>query len=166
MTFVNNSFGHKCDVCDRLRFVHSLKLTKEKHLPLLNNTFPEELMSDIKLFATCKNSLNSDKVPTLSRWNGIIYPPKQHGLPAFYPISARLVLSRLSFMQMRRLRYDGSYAFIGQVINVPVDVDTMVQQLLRQLDDGQAFNVNIKKNMIHKSTYGSLATILTWSTAV
>ena len=51
-------------------------------------------------------------------------------------------------MQIRRLRYDGSYGIIGQVINVPVDVDTMVQQLPRQLDDDQAFNVNIKKNMI------------------
>uniref|UniRef100_T1I938 Uncharacterized protein n=1 Tax=Rhodnius prolixus TaxID=13249 RepID=T1I938_RHOPR len=36
-TFANNPFGHKCDVCDRLWFLRSLKLTKEKHLPLLNN---------------------------------------------------------------------------------------------------------------------------------
>ncbi|GFW90905.1 helitron_like_N domain-containing protein [Trichonephila clavipes] len=56
--------------------------------------------------------------------------------------------------EIRRLRYDGSYDFnIGQVINVPVDVDTMMQQLPRQLDDDQTFNVNIKKNMIHKSMY-------------
>jgi hypothetical protein len=54
-------------------------------------------------------------------------------------------------MQIRRLRYDGNYGIIGQVINVPVDVNTMVQQLQRHLDDDQAFNVNIKKNMIHKS---------------
>ncbi|XP_037913697.1 uncharacterized protein LOC119653201 [Hermetia illucens] len=56
-------------------------------------------------------------------------------------------------MQIRRLRYDGSYGIIGLVINVPVDVDTMVQQLPRELDDDLAFNINIKKNMIHKSTY-------------
>ncbi|CAD7085388.1 unnamed protein product [Hermetia illucens] len=54
---------------------------------------------------------------------------------------------------IRRLRYDGSYGIIGLVINVPVDVDTMVQQLPRELDDDLAFNINIKKNMIHKSTY-------------
>jgi hypothetical protein len=56
-------------------------------------------------------------------------------------------------MQIRRLRYDGNYDIIGQVINVPVDVNTMVKQLPRRLDDDQAFNVNIKKNMIHKSLY-------------
>uniref|UniRef100_T1IDC9 Uncharacterized protein n=1 Tax=Rhodnius prolixus TaxID=13249 RepID=T1IDC9_RHOPR len=41
-TFVNNPFGHNCDVCDGLWFLRSLKLTKDKHLPLLNNNFPGE----------------------------------------------------------------------------------------------------------------------------
>ncbi|GFV64549.1 uncharacterized protein TNCV_4965301 [Trichonephila clavipes] len=82
-TFVNNPLGHKCDVCDRLWFLRS---AKEKHLLLLNNTFPEGLVADFKLCAMCKNSLDWDKVPTLSRSNGFVYPPKQHGLPALDPI--------------------------------------------------------------------------------
>ncbi|GFT56779.1 uncharacterized protein TNCV_1268791 [Trichonephila clavipes] len=102
--FVKNPFGHKCDVCDRLGFLCSLKPTKEKQLPLLNNTFPEELAADFKLRATCKNSLDSDKVSTLSRSKGFVCPPKQHGLSALDPISARLVSLRLSFKQMRPLR--------------------------------------------------------------
>lgn len=56
-------------------------------------------------------------------------------------------------MQIRRLRREGSYAIIGQIINVPVDVNTMITSLPRRLDDDQAFNVNIKRNLIHKSTY-------------
>ncbi|GFY08725.1 uncharacterized protein TNCV_5006381 [Trichonephila clavipes] len=48
-TFVNNPFGHKCDVYARLWFLRSLKPTKEKHLPLLSNTFPKELVPDFKL---------------------------------------------------------------------------------------------------------------------
>ncbi|CAN7938547.1 unnamed protein product [Ixodes hexagonus] len=56
-------------------------------------------------------------------------------------------------MQIQRLRYHGSYGIIGQVINVPVDANTMVQQLPRRLDDNYAFNVNIKKNLVHKSRY-------------
>jgi hypothetical protein len=39
------------------------------------------------------------------------------------------------------------------VINVPVDVNNMVRQLPRRLDDDYAFNMNIKKNLIHKSIY-------------
>ncbi|GFX42583.1 uncharacterized protein TNCV_261181 [Trichonephila clavipes] len=75
-TTVNNPFGHKCDVCDHPWFLCSLKPIKEKHLPLLNNNFPEELVVDFKLCAACKNSLDSDKFPTLSRSNGFMYPPK------------------------------------------------------------------------------------------
>ncbi|GFT19400.1 helitron_like_N domain-containing protein [Trichonephila clavipes] len=95
-------------MCKRLLFLPSLKLTKEKLLPMLNNIFPED---------------------------------------------ALLVSPRLPFMRIRRLRYDGSYGIIGQVINVLVDVGTMLQHLPRPLDDDQAFNVNIKKDMTHKSTY-------------
>ena len=47
----------------------------------------------------------------------------------------------------------GSYSLIGQVINVPVDVDEMVRVLPRGLDDDYAFNVCFKKHTIHKSTY-------------
>ncbi|GFX54822.1 ATP-dependent DNA helicase [Trichonephila clavipes] len=56
-------------------------------------------------------------------------------------------------MQIRRLRYEGNYGIVGQVINVPVDVNNMVQQLPRRMDDDFAFNVNIKKKLIHKSNY-------------
>lgn len=36
-TFVNNPFGHKCNVCDRLWFLRSLKPPTGKHLTLLSN---------------------------------------------------------------------------------------------------------------------------------
>ncbi|GFW55177.1 uncharacterized protein TNCV_115631 [Trichonephila clavipes] len=103
-TFFNNPIVYKCDVCVRLWFLSSLKPTKEKHLPLLNNTFPEEPMPDFKLCSACKNSLDSDKVPTFPRSNGFVYPPKQHGLPALDPMSTRQVSPRQSFMQIHWLR--------------------------------------------------------------
>jgi hypothetical protein len=42
---------------------------------------------------------------------------------------------------------------VGQVINVPCDVDEVVKQLPRHLDDDQAINVNLEKSIIHKSAY-------------
>ncbi|GFQ65704.1 uncharacterized protein TNCT_556851 [Trichonephila clavata] len=56
--FANKPFEYKYDVCDRLWFQSPLKPTNEKHLPLLNNTIPEELVTDFKLCASCKNSLD------------------------------------------------------------------------------------------------------------
>jgi hypothetical protein len=39
------------------------------------------------------------------------------------------------------------------LINIPVDVNIMVTLLPRELDDDYSFNVHIKRNLIHKSTY-------------
>jgi hypothetical protein len=47
----------------------------------------------------------------------------------------------------------GGYGIVGQVINVPIDVNNMVMTLARQLDDDYSFNVHLKRNLIHKSTY-------------
>jgi hypothetical protein len=53
-----------------------------------------------------------------------------------------------------RLRHQmGGYGIVGQVINVPVDVNNMVTKPPRQLDDDYSFNVDLKRNLIHKSTY-------------
>jgi hypothetical protein len=42
---------------------------------------------------------------------------------------------RLPFMEIRRLRHQmGGYGIIGQIINIPVDVNNTVSTLPRQLD--------------------------------
>ena len=55
-------------------------------------------------------------------------------------------------MQIRRLRRNlGSYFIYGQIINVPVDIQTMISTLPRQVQDDYAFNVSFKRNLIHRS---------------
>lgn len=57
-------------------------------------------------------------------------------------------------MQIRRLRRTiGQYGILGQVINVPVDVNLMVNQLPREVSDDYCINVHIKRKLIHKSSY-------------
>jgi hypothetical protein len=59
--------------------------------------------------------------------------PTAVGLPPLDSISARLISPRLPFIQIRRLRYEGNYGIVGQVINVPVDVNTMERCLFQAL---------------------------------
>jgi hypothetical protein len=47
----------------------------------------------------------------------------------------------------------GGCVTVGQVINVTVDANSVVTTLPRQLDDDYNFNVHLKRNLIHKSTY-------------
>lgn len=57
-------------------------------------------------------------------------------------------------MQIRRLRHVyGQYGIYGQIINVPVEVNTMVNMLPRNIEDDHCFYVHIKKKLIHKTSY-------------
>jgi hypothetical protein len=99
-----------------------------------------------KSCVTCPETLDRDQIPSLSSSNGFGYPPYPMHLPPLGCISERLVAPRLPFMPIRRLRHQmGGYGIVGQDINVPV--------LPRQLDDDYSFNVRLKRNLIHKSTY-------------
>jgi hypothetical protein len=93
-------------------------------------------VAQVKACVTCTATLGRDQVPSLSSSNGFTYPPYPMHLPPLDCISERLVAPRLPFMQIRRLTYQmGGYGIVGQVINLPVDVNNMVMTLPRQLDN-------------------------------
>jgi hypothetical protein len=132
---LTNDFGHACDVCDRLWFRKDLKSPTTNHVAVLRTEFDDSNLAEFSVCNTCRRSLNSKKIPPLAKTHGFRYPPKPRGSPNLHPISERLISPRLPFMQIRRLRHEGSSGIVGQVINVPVDVNNMVRQLPRRLDD-------------------------------
>ena len=79
--------------------------------------------------------------------NGFKYPPKPD-LPTLDAITERLISSRLPFTQLRRIRYE-RHGIVGQVVNMPVDVNTIVTFLPRNVND----DVSSMLTLIHKSTY-------------
>ena len=89
----------------------------------------------------------------MGRSNGYEYPAMPANLKKLNLLSELIISPRLPYMQIRRLRHNGSYGIIGQVINIPVDFDSMARSLPRPLDDDYAFNVNLKRNLVHKSSY-------------
>ena len=139
-------------VCDRLWFVRDLKAISSGVAIFLAEYFPEENTVQFKLCSNCFKVCKSLKIPNMSESNGYKYPPKSPNLPKLDPLTERLVSPRIPFMQIRRLRREGCYGIVGRVITVPVDVNTMVQSLPRSLDDDFAFNVNLKRNIIHKTS--------------
>lgn len=155
--FIENEFGHSSDVCDRLWFKEDLKNIRDNHRQILTPIFQErDLEENDVIFRACANcyqTLDRGNLPANSTSNGFRYPPKPCNLPDLDPISIRLISPRIPFMSIRRLRRDGQYGIMGQVINVPVDVNSMVQQLPRRLDDDFSFNVCLKRKLIHKSSY-------------
>jgi hypothetical protein len=111
-------------------------------------------VAEFKACKKCTTTLDRDQVSSLSSSNGFTYPPYPIHLPPLDCISERLVVPRLPFMQIRRMRHQmGRYDIVGQVINIPVDVHNMTMTLPRHLDDDYSFNVHLKRNLIHKSIY-------------
>jgi hypothetical protein len=93
-------------------------------------------VAQFKACVTCTATLDRDQIPSLSSSDGFTYPPYPTHLPPLDCISETFVAPRLSFMQIRRLRHQmGGYGIVGQVINVPVEVNNMVTTLPRQLDE-------------------------------
>jgi hypothetical protein len=88
-------------------------------------------------------------------YNGFEYPIIPNNL-LNYPldlVSERLISPRIPFMQIRRLRnIHGQCGIYGQIINVPVEVNTMVNSLPRNINDDHCIYVHIKRKKIHKSS--------------
>ncbi|GBP70860.1 hypothetical protein EVAR_53524_1 [Eumeta japonica] len=170
-TFLDNDFGYACSICDRLWFKNDLKPITTAQLEVISEWFIKEnrrlCREEYEMVCnTCKRLLNKKSMPPLAKVNGFSYPNQPPDLPPLDPISERLISPRLPFMQVRRLRHDFSYGIIGQVINVPVDVQEMVKCLPRQLNEDDVINVNIKGNLAYKSVYirgyMSKSTISAW----
>jgi len=100
-------------------------------------------------------SLDKLKIPSLSKSNDFTYPPVPAHLPKLDIITERLISQRLPLMSIHRLRHgNGQYGILGQIINVPpVEFETMVNVLPRELDNDCCINVYIKKKKIHESSY-------------
>ena len=103
----------------------------------------------LNVCSTCKRSVDQQKIPLLSVHNGFSYPVIPAHLPTLNLIEQRLISPRIPFMQIRRLRHvNGQYGIYGQIINVPVQVSTMVHSLPRKMEDDYSIYVHIKKNQI------------------
>ncbi|GFX79746.1 ATP-dependent DNA helicase [Trichonephila clavipes] len=75
-------------------------------------------------------------------------------LPTLDLVSERLILPRIPFLQIRRLRREHcQFGILGQIINVPVSINTMVDRLPRNVDDDCCVNVHIKRRKIHRTSY-------------
>ncbi|EDS32999.1 tetratricopeptide repeat protein, tpr [Culex quinquefasciatus] len=152
--FTENELGAVCNICERIWFQDDLKPITTDGARVLLQPGHFESVAGFMGCQTCRNSLRDGRVPVLSITNGFTYPELPTDMPHLDIITERLISARLPFMQIRRLCHArGSYSILGQVINVPVDVNEMVRSLPRQLDDDYAFNVCIKKHLIHKSNY-------------
>ena len=93
---------------------------------------------------TCRHSIINGKVPTLSVLNGIEKLAKLEDLELF-ALEERLFALRIPFMQMQELPRGRQLSVKGNVVNVPVDIQPVVNALPRPFDKNITVAVKLKK---------------------
>ncbi|GFS53010.1 ATP-dependent DNA helicase [Trichonephila clavipes] len=148
--FVDNPFDYGCSIYERLCFRDDLRTPVAEHKNILLGID----LKDIKACYNCLQSSSRKSIPNLSKYNGFVYPEIPAHLPTLDLVSERLISPRIPFMQIRRLRHvHGQFGILGQIINVPVSINTMVNRLPRNVEDDYCVNVHIKRRKIHRTSY-------------
>jgi hypothetical protein len=125
-----NEYGHKCYVCDRLWFIRDLKVATAAMVAYLVEYFPDESTVQFKLCNNCYKVCKTNSIPLMIRNNGYVYLPKPTYLPKLDPLTVRLISPRIPYIQICRLRCEGSYGIISHFYT---HLDVSTQKMFRSI---------------------------------
>jgi hypothetical protein len=138
--------------CDQLWYKHSvcpadrIRLVNPDIVKYLQNI---KSVDNVEwLCNTCSNHLKKCKVPPCAIANGMKFPEK----PAFFD----LIAPRLAFQKIFQAPRGGQLKIMGNVVNVPADVNNTVNMLPRLSHETGTIKVQLKRRLQYKSSALSL----------
>ena len=99
--------------------------------------------------STCLSSIKENKVPKLSVYNTMHFSTKPNALN-LHQLEDCLVALRIPFMQIRELPMGGQLSIKRNVVNVPVDIQPVVNSLPRKFDENITVPIKLKKKLSYK----------------
>ena len=140
-------------VCYQTWFKHSVSLMSKHQVQIVQTILDEKLAPhegkpEMWICRTCKTSINKCKVPKLSVVNKCGFPESRPELN-LHSLEERLIALRIPFMQIKELPRGGQFCLKGNVVNVPVKVNTTVSSLPRNLDQTQTVPVKLKRKLCY-----------------
>ena len=102
--------------------------------------------------STCHSNLSDGKLPVCSKANKMGFPVKPECLNVT-PLEERLISPRIPFMQICELPRGGQLSIHGNVVNVPADVNSIVNTLTRPIDESQTIPIKLKRKLSYKHHY-------------
>jgi hypothetical protein len=95
---------------------------------------------------TCSSYISKGIVPNLCLSNGLMFPVIHESIKNLTNLEERLICPRIPFMRIMDLSYvDKQSGLRGNIVNVPVSVNTTVQALPRKFNDTYTIQLNLKK---------------------
>ena len=101
---------------------------------------------------TCQKHLKEGKIPKFAMHNGLTFPEIPDVLQKLTPLEERIVSPRHIFLKIvRRGQVLGfQHGLVGNVVNVPFDVNTMVSALPRYASATHVIPLVLKRKMCYK----------------
>ncbi|KAJ8030297.1 hypothetical protein HOLleu_26664 [Holothuria leucospilota] len=103
---------------------------------------------------TCKQYIDSNKIPPLSKANNTSMSDVSNELN-LDSLEERLVALRTPFMQVRELPRGRQLSITGNVVNVSADVTNNIKILPRRIDGSDTIPVKFKRKLTYKHTVWS-----------
>ena len=148
-----------CSCCDQLWYRSSVtkcdanKYTKcTKNLLNVCITGKTSVDNNEWICLTCHSNLSNGKLPVCSKGNKMGFPVKPESLN-LTPLEERLISPRIPFMQIRELPRGGQLSIHGNVVNVPADVNSIVNTLPRPINESQTIPIKLKRKLSYKHHY-------------
>lgn len=151
-----------CICCGGLWFKHQ---TKNKLKSFIDSKFTSEFITRVICVEflkqentyyfcnTCYQHIINEKVPSLSLWNGLDFPKKPEFLTEPTSVEERFFSPRIPFLQIKSLGHEKQFGLRGQVVNVPIQVNTVVHTLPRSMNETHTIQLHIKRKMQYKHDY-------------
>jgi len=148
-----------CTCCDQLWYRSSVtkcdanKYTKcTKHLLDVCITGKISVDNMEWVCSTCHSNLSDGKLPVCSKADKMNFPVKPECLN-LTPLEERLISPRIAFMQIHELPRGGQLSIHGNVVNVPADVNSVVNTLPRPVNESQTIPIKLKRKLSYKHHY-------------
>ena len=150
---------HICSCCGGLWFEYSIrKFTSEM---LTNKGLKKKFIDTvcylkntvIKLCATCRKDIMLVKTPNLCLFNGLAFYEIPNCLKILTELEERLISPRIPFMVIRTLGFCKQFGLKGNLVNVPMNVDTNVSILPRSFSDTHTIQLKLMRQMKNKNAF-------------
>lgn len=106
-----------------------------------------------KFCSTCHRYVQNGKVPPLCLSNGLEFPKVPDCLKKLSTVEEPFCALRIPFMQIKSLGHERQCGLKGQVVNVPIPVNTIVNALPRSLNETYTVQLHLKRKMSFNHDY-------------
>ncbi len=155
---LKSSCEYICIACEQLKFRDTVRpgtdLEKLNHVTVTK--FTQDIVSpdgNTYVCNSCYTQLKRNTMPTLCTAHDLKFTDIPEQLQGLTDLEERLISPRIPFMQVRDGRSEGQKILMGNVVNVPTNVDTTISSLPRTLDDAFIISVQLKRKQAFNNYY-------------